>query len=277
MPPHFSECRQIMFPPVSVTSAMKPEGPMENFVLQTLPPAAAASGLSPSATAAIMSAPPMHIPPPVFESQILPHVAPEQMDALWAQGWRHFGADFFRYSLSLGEDGALQFIQPLRMELAAFEMSKSQRRVLRRNADADVRIVPAVVDDERAAMFLRHRARFTHNVPDSLRTFMPSAQPDKEPCACVSVEVRIARRLIAVSYLDVGAEAVSSVYAMFEPDEARRSLGTFTMLHEIQWAAAQGKRWLYPGYATAQPSHYDYKKSFRPLSCYDWSGNWQPL
>lgn len=219
----------------------------------------------------------MQRPPYVFESQTLPHAAPEQMDALWAQGWRHFGADFFRYSLSLGDDGALQYIQPLRMELAAFQITKSQRRVLRRNADADVRIVPAVVDDEREAMFLRHRARFTTNVPDSLRTFMPAAPPDRVPCQCVSVEVRAAGRLIAVSYLDVGAAAVSSVYAMFEPDAARRSLGTFTMLHEIQWAAAQGKRWLYPGYATAQPGNYDYKKTFRPLTCYDWCGNWRPL
>ncbi len=219
----------------------------------------------------------MQFPPPVFESLRILCAAPEQMDALWAQGWRHFGSDFFRYSLSLGEDGGVQFIQPLRMELAAFQISKSQRRVLRRNDDTEVRIVPALVDGEREAIFLRHRARFVSNVPDSLRTFIPSEHPAREPCECVSVEVRLSGRLIAVSYLDAGAEAVSSVYAMFEPDEARRSLGTFTLLHEIEWAAAQGKRWLYPGYATAQPSHYDYKKTFRPLQCYDWRGNWVPL
>jgi len=219
----------------------------------------------------------MQFPPPVFGSQTLAHAAPVRMDALWAEGWRHFGSDFFRYSLSPGENGAVEFIQPLRMELAAFQISKSQRRVLRRNADAEVRVVPAAVDDEREAMFRRHRERFTFNIPESLRVFMPAAQPDREPCECVSVEVRVAGRLVAVSYLDVGAEAVSSVYALFEPDEARRSPGTFTLLHEIQWAAAQGKRWLYPGYATAQPGHYDYKKSFRPLFRYDWQGHWVPL
>jgi arginyl-tRNA--protein-N-Asp/Glu arginylyltransferase len=219
----------------------------------------------------------MQFPPPVFDSLRLPHAAPEQMDALWAKGWRHFGRDFFRYSLSLGDDGGVQFIQPLRMDLAAFQMSKSQRRVLRRNADTDVRIAPAVVDGTREAMFLRHRARFVTNIPESLHIFIPGEHPAREPCECVSVEVILAGRLVAVSYLDVGAEAVSSVYAMFEPDESWRSLGTFTLLHEIQWAAARGKRWLYPGYATAQPSHYDYKKSFRPLQCYDWRGNWLPL
>jgi len=199
------------------------------------------------------------------------------MDRLWAAGWRHFGSKFFRYSMSLAEDGALQFIQPLRLEVAAFRLSKSQRRVLRKSEDAEIRIVPAVVDEVREAIFLRHRERFVSNIPESLRTFLASPDPAREPCECRSVEVYVRGRLVAVSYLDVGAEAVSSVYAMFEPEEAWRSPGTLTMLHEIAWAAASGKRWLYPGYATVQPSHYDYKKSFRPLTVWDWRGNWVPL
>ena len=218
-------------------------------------------------------------PPTPFiqESHTLPGAEPALMDRLWENGWRHFGRNFFRYSLLLSETGGLQTIQPLRMALSAFQPSKTQRRVLRHNAGADVRIVPAVVDAEREAMFLRHRGRFLSNIPDSLRIFIPEDDPAHVPCDCVSVEVRSAGRLIAVSYLDVGDAAVSSVYAMFEPDEAWRSLGTFTLLTEIAWAAAQGKRWLYPGYATLNPGHYDYKKSFRPLEYYDWRGRWLPL
>ncbi len=219
----------------------------------------------------------MTLPPFINESGRLDHVPPALMDELWAQGWRHFGSEFFRYSITADEDGSLQYIQPLRLPLAEFRLSKSQRRVLRKNEDLELRVVPAVVDDEREVMFLRHRERFSTNIPDSLSTFMPSAQPHTQPCECLSVEVREAGRLIAVSYMDVGTSAVSSVYAMFEPDAAWRSLGTLTMLEEIRWAADAGKRWLYPGYATAQPSHYDYKKTFRPLECFDWRGSWTPL
>ena len=217
------------------------------------------------------------LPPLISEMQTLPAVPPEEMDRLWAEGWRHFGRDFFRYSLTFSETAGLQIIQPLRMEVAAFCPSKGQRRVRRRNAGLEIRIVPASVDAEREAMFLRHRERFSENIPDSLRIFMPEIKPAECPCECVSVEVRDRGRLIAVSYLDVGAMAVSSVYAMFEPEEASRSPGTLTLLAEIEWAAAQGKRWLYPGYATVQPGHYDYKKSFRPLDYYDWQGHWRPL
>ena len=218
-----------------------------------------------------------NFPPLIHETGRLDQAPPALMDRLWALGWRHFGSDFFRYSVMLGEDDQIQFIQPLRMPLADFSPSKSQRRVLRRNRDVEIGIFPATVDAEREELFLGHRERFTSNIPDSLHDFIPSATPDRSPCECRCVEVRHDGRLIAVSYMDVGDEAVSSVYAMFDPDESPRSLGTLTLLEEIRWARAQGKRWLYPGYATEQPSAYDYKKSFRPLECFDWQGNWVPL
>ena len=217
------------------------------------------------------------MPPPVFEEMDVPQALPDQMDWLWARGWRHFGRSFFRYSLGLGPDGEVQYIQPLRLEVGAFRPSKSQRRVWRRNADVELRVAPAVVDAEREGMFLRHRERFICNVPESLRTFIPSKSPATEPCECRCVEARLDGKLVAVSYFDVGAEAISSVYAMFEPEAEGRSLGTLTMLREIEWAREQGKRWLYPGYATVQPSHYDYKKGFRPLSVWDWRGTWVGL
>lgn len=221
----------------------------------------------------------MHSKPPplIHEAGHLDQASHALMDHLWSQGWRHFGSDFFRYSVMLGDEDEIQFIQPLRMPLADFSPSKSQRRVLRRNLDVEIRMVPARVDAEREELFLRHRERFVSNIPDSLHNFIPSTTPDRSPCECRCVEVWHSGRLIAVSYMDVGEEAVSSVYAMFDPEEAHRSLGTLTLLEEIRWAQDHGKRWLYPGYATEQSSAYDYKKSFRPLERFDWQGNWVPL
>jgi arginine-tRNA-protein transferase len=186
-------------------------------------------------------------------------LAPDAMDGLWARGWRHFGPQFFRYSLTLDGTGTPSQIHPLRLHLRQHAESKSQRRILRRNADTAVRVIPAVVGPEQESLFFRHRTRFRSNVPESLRDFMGSDHPATHPCRCV-----------AVSYLDVGTRAVSSVYAMFDPDESHRSLGIFTLLKEIQWAREQGMDWLYPGYATAGPGIYDYKKSLHPLQRYDW-------
>jgi arginine-tRNA-protein transferase len=91
----------------------------------------------------------------------------------------------------------------------------------------------------------------------------------------VQVEVRAGQRLVAVSYLDLGRHAASSVYAFFDPEESRRSPGWLTFLAEIEHARALGCRHLYPGYAYLESSAYDYKKRLGALEAYDWS-HWQP-
>ena len=59
-------------------------------------------------------------------------VTPAQLDRLLADGWRHFGTHFFRYNLAVYRDEIRRVI-PLRIRVADFQLSKSQRRVLRRN------------------------------------------------------------------------------------------------------------------------------------------------
>jgi leucyl-tRNA---protein transferase len=200
---------------------------------------------------------------------------PREMDALWAEGWRHFGPVFFRYRRAeYGGRGCT--VMPLRVDLARFAPSRSQRRVLAKNRDARVSFEPTVVTPEMERMFERHRGRFTFAVPDSLDSFL-SFEPSSIPCPNVSILVRLGGRLAAVSFLDVGRRATSAVYAMFDPAESRRSLGIFTMLEAIRYSRARGRRHYYPGYACLEPSVYDYKKNFAGLEHFDWRGAWHPL
>lgn len=199
------------------------------------------------------------------------------MDRLWAAGWRHFGRYFFRYSSQTDEQGATQTITPLRIDLASCSFTKSQRRVLTKNADLRHDIAPAVLDDDLRALFQRHKQRFTHNIPDDLETFL-GPDPATGPCECRMLRVFEGDRLIAASFFDMGQSAASSVYGLFEPTESQRSLGIFTMLLEIQHCCESGLHWLYPGYATHEPSAYDYKKQFRGIAALDWrTGEWSPL
>jgi arginine-tRNA-protein transferase len=203
-------------------------------------------------------------------------VTPEQMDALWSQGWRRFGNYFFRYNLWPLER-SFDLIIPLRLATADFQPSKSQRRVLRKNEDVTWDIQPAALADDVCELFARHKARFKDNVPGSLADFL-GHDPSQAPCECLMFRCLAEGRLVAASFLDVGAHAVSSVYAVFDPDESRRSPGILTMLKEIEWSRTNGKTLQYPGYATLGPSHYDYKKQFHPLQGYDWMNDeWLPL
>ena len=204
-------------------------------------------------------------------------VPAEDMDALWSGGWRHFGRVFFRYSRQHTADGEPQHITPLRIDLKRWQPTKSQRRVLARNADLRWEMEPTKLDDDLRAMFQRHKARFRENIPETLENFLGEA-PESGPCDCRMLRVFEGEMLLAASFLDVGQNAVSSVYAVFEPEAARRSLGTFTMLLELQFARDSGFEFLYPGYATQEPSAYDYKKQFTGVEWLDFdTGAWQEL
>ena len=211
-------------------------------------------------------------PPLIFEECSLERASPEMMDRFWSVGWRHFGTEFFRYSLSFNEHGQ-QTIQPLRIDLRRFAASKSQRRVLRRNADLEVRFVPASLHPRVCEMFQQHKQRFTFNVPDHLRDFLGDAPGQLIPCW--ECQIWMGRELVAASFMETSHTAASSVYGLFDPAQSNRSLGIFTMLMEIDYGVRHGLEYLYSGYATREPSHYDYKKKFAGLEIHDWAtGRW---
>jgi arginine-tRNA-protein transferase len=213
--------------------------------------------------------------PRLDESFVALAMAPVEMDALWEEGWRHFGPVFYRYTKAEAGGGPKR-VMPLRVDLSRFAPSKSQRRVLRRNADLDVRVQSPVLDAERRALFDAHHMRFTDNVPNSLDDFLGPA-PALLPCRTVEVAAYAHGRLVAASYLDVGCRSASSIYAMFDPAESRRSLGIATMLWEIGHAKCHGFAHYYPGYCFHEPTSFDYKRAFAGTEWFDWRGAWRPL
>jgi len=212
---------------------------------------------------------------PVFinEEFYTTQVSPQQLDALLADGWRHFGEHFFRYNIGFHEN-ELRRVLPLRIRLAKFEISKSQRRVLRKNQDLEIVFRPVEITSEKEDLFERHKQRFNYAVPDSLYNFL-SSEPADVPCEGLEVCVYEKNKLLAASFFDVGTESVSAVYAMFEPSKISRSLGIFTMLLTINFASQNGKTFYYSGYAYEGNSFYDYKKRFSALEEFDWNGNWK--
>jgi leucyl-tRNA---protein transferase len=211
----------------------------------------------------------------INEQFIAERVTPAQLDLLLAQGWRHFGTNFFRYSYGFYELD-IRLVLPLRIRLSEFSLSKSQRRTLKRNSDLKTVIRPIEIVDESRSLFETHKRRFKSGVPDSLSDFL-SPMPAVEPCEAKEIAVYDAERLVAVSYFDIGATANSGVYAMFDPQYASRRLGIYTLLREIEFAIEAGREFYYQGYAYQGSSFYDYKKQFRGTEAFDWNESWQPL
>lgn len=208
----------------------------------------------------------------INEQFFSPKVDPALTDLLLARGWRHFGEHFFRYNLGIVE-GEIRRVFALRIDLARFRFTKSHRRILRRNTDLGVEIRPASVTPETETLFERHKTRFRTGSPTSVFDFV-SGEPATVPSETFECAVFYRERLAAVSFFDVGNVSVSSIYGMFDPEMASRSLGILTMLCEIGYAIGTRKRFYYHGYVYEGPSFYDYKKRFPALESYDWNGGW---
>ena len=210
--------------------------------------------------------------PLVAESRQLSGITPAGMDALWSAGWRHFGSDFFRASL-MSDGGCLKRQIPLRVKVGAFSQSRSQRRTWKKNADLRITCGAASPGSAEQSLFDIHKSRFEENVPNRLEDFL-GAYPEEYPCEYRQFSVYHEGQLIAVSFMAVGSRSCSSIYAAFDPAFSRRRLGVYTMLAELEFAREQELDFYYVGYATIEPSCYNYKKEFRSLEYYDWEGRW---
>jgi len=199
-------------------------------------------------------------------------IEPAILDILLADAWRHFGTHFFRYNYGIYKN-EIRRVLPLRIRVNDLRLSKSQRRVLRRNTDLETSIQPIGITPETHDLFDRHKRRFKSGVPDTIYDFL-SREPATAPTNGFEVSVRCDGDLVAASFFDVGRDSISSIYGIFDPEETKRSLGIFTMLTELQFALDNQKSYYYHGYAYEGVSFYDYKKRFGALEIFDWNGNW---
>ena len=199
-------------------------------------------------------------------------VSPEQYDEMLADAWRHFGKHFFRYNFGIYEEEIRRVI-PLRIRLADFILSKSQRRVFRRNDDLDVTIGAYNITRETHDLFERHKRRFKSGVPNSIYDFIANNRASS-PTELLEITARKHGNLVAASFFDLASRSVSAIYGCFDPDETSRSLGIFTMLKVMEYAREFGLKFYYHGYAYEGSSFYDYKKRFLGLEQYDWRGSW---
>jgi leucyl-tRNA---protein transferase len=213
--------------------------------------------------------------PNINEAGELEQASPELMDRCWADGWRHFGSYFFRYS-RMSEARGFKTVTPLRMRLENFVLSTSQSRVIKRNSSLEIRIQDATIDQKKLELFALHTQRFHENVPESLYSFL-GFQPATVPCQTKELLLFKDGRLIAATFLDIGTTSTSSIYSIYDPSESKHSLGVYLILCSIKHSIELGKTFYYPGYATLEPSVYDYKKRFAALEFFDWNGNWLKL
>lgn len=160
----------------------------------------------------------------------------------------------------------------VRVPVADFCFSRSQRRVLARNQDLVRSLVEAEATTEQFDLLKRYLSR-RHSgggMADMSWSDYVSMVEDTAVRTHV-IEYRLASidgapgELVAVTLTDLLSDGLSMVYSFFEPGLERRSLGVFAVLDHVVQATLVALPYVYLGYWVKGSPKMDYKASFRPM------------
>ena len=205
---------------------------------------------------------------------------------LMIEGWRRFGRILFHPACP-----RCTKCRPVRVRVAGFRPTRSQRRNRAMNeGEVELRIGEPAASRARLDLYDRF-----HAFQGQAKGWLPQGAKDAESYAEAFVaqpfgveEWRYWRegRLVGIGYVDAlpdappgleGAEGLSAIYFFWEPEEARRGLGTWNVLSLIEEAARRGLPYLYLGYYVEGCPSMAYKPLFVPneIRCDD--GVWRPF
>jgi arginine-tRNA-protein transferase len=169
--------------------------------------------------------------------------------------------------------------KPIRLRADLFRPGRTHRRIVNANADLTIEKVRFPYIDEHVDLYTRNRRdRFPDRETDgSERLIILSLLGNSRFPASV-LEFRRNGRLVGTMVYDALDDGLSAISSYYDPALSRgRSLGTFMILELARRVRESGKRHLYLGTWTDEPTRYSYKARFRPAEIMTRDGRWTPL
>jgi arginine-tRNA-protein transferase len=194
------------------------------------------------------------------------------IDEYLAKGW-DLREDGFRRGDSDVYQNREYRVFPTRYRLKDYRLTKSLRRVLRKNSDLKTVIRPFRPTEGKDDLYTAHlHARRTEEHPrytlKKRYEFLKHSQVElMELC------VFNGRKFVAGSIFKICEKSVVGDIAFWDTRKTRRSLGIFTVLLEMQYAIQRGKEFYYLGHYFRRNPNYHYKARFPALELYDWDND----
>ena len=140
---------------------------------------------------------------------------------------------------------------------------------MRRNKDLTIKIEKASFNSRFYDLYQRY-VNVKHAdgdmFPPSIeqyKTFLLSPWADS-----IFISSYLGKKLVSVAVTDRLKDGLSAIYTFYDPYEAKRSLGTFNILNQVEMASELSLNYLYLGYWIANNQKMHYKINFKPLELF---------
>ncbi len=194
----------------------------------------------------------------IYHQAMFANIPSTILEVFFAEGYRRNGNCLYTMACK-----NCQACVPLRLDPTLFIPNRNQRRIARKNKDITATTGPMRISAEKLALcnrFLQTRYPGRHNSAEEYYAgfFINTGSDTYE------IVYRLGEQLVGVAIVDCGEHFVNAVYFYFDPTEKNRSLGTYNILHLMEFCQEKKITWLYLGYWIKEVQAMSYKANFKP-------------
>lgn len=198
----------------------------------------------------------------------VPHASSEFNSAVIKRGWRRFGCYYFHPICE-----SCNACKSLRINVNAFTATKSQKKAKNRNKETRIIIQKPTISRMHLHLYNKYHSFKSDKdgwkqkgitTREYIENFVEGAGEFGKEVLYIQED-----KLIGVDLIDVLEDGISSIYFFYDPDFSRLSLGTYSLLYQIELAKILELEWIYLGYWVEGCKAFAYKPNFKPQQILD--------
>ena len=188
---------------------------------------------------------------------------PESLNAaLVKRGWRRFGLYFSRPACA-----ECTACQSLRIDVRNFTPSRSQKRVWKQKG-IKIFVRKPTVSYEHLKLYEKYHRYMKEKRGWDYYAVDAESYYDLYVKGYASfgneIQYYYEGNLVGIDLIDYLDDGISANYFYYDPDFAKLSLGTYSLLKQIEFARERELDWIYLGYYVQECRSLSYKVNFKP-------------